>query len=86
MSLLVAQRINIPGKCKNSIFRSTSDLESVLQEIELAKVLLDRRNSGKILCRADTSVGPQRPDLAQLLAERVWILLIVSLQSERSFC
>ena len=76
---------NVPGKCKDSIFRPSSDLESVLQEIELAKVLFDRRNSGKILSRADASVRPQRPDLAQLLAERVGILLIVSLQSKGGF-
>jgi hypothetical protein len=76
------KQISLPRKSKDSIFCSSTNLESVLQEVELAIILLDGRNSAKVLGRPDARVRPQRPDLAQLLVERIRILLIVSLIEE----
>ena len=71
----------LPRKRENPIFCSASDLESVLQEVELAVVLLDRGDAAEVLRRSDAGVRPQRPDLAQLLRERVRVFLIVSLNT-----
>ena len=66
-----------------TFIKQSPNLKSVLQELELAVVTLDVGHAGKVLCRADACVGPQRLQVRNLFREGVRILSVALLMMRK---